>query len=114
MASGRPGTAAEAHDLFPLIDVEGVVGAAICVSALAVGAELIATNENETRFPPLSIADFDSAQFAAPRRGEPYLDEPEAKPFWAACREHKLTAQRCSSCKRIFGFPPQALCPYPI
>jgi uncharacterized OB-fold protein len=48
----------------------------------------------------------------APRRGEPYLDEPEAKPFWAACREHKLTAQRCSSCKRIFGFPPQALCPH--
>jgi uncharacterized protein len=48
----------------------------------------------------------------APRRGEPYLNEPEAKPFWAACREHKLTAQRCSSCKRIFGFPPQALCPH--
>jgi uncharacterized OB-fold protein len=48
----------------------------------------------------------------ATRRGEPYLDEPEAKPFWANLREHKLTQQRCSSCKKMFGFPPQALCPH--
>lgn len=48
----------------------------------------------------------------ATRRGQPYLDEPEAKPFWAALREHRLTAQRCSSCEKIFGFPPQALCPH--
>ena len=48
----------------------------------------------------------------ATRRGQPYLDEPEAKPFWANLREHKLTEQRCSSCKNMFGFPPQALCPH--
>ena len=47
----------------------------------------------------------------ATRRGQPFLDEPEAKPFWAALKEHRLTAQRCSVCKRIFNFPPQAHCP---
>jgi len=48
----------------------------------------------------------------ATRRGEPYLDEPEAKPFWANLREHKLTGQRCSACKRMFGYPPQSHCPH--
>ncbi|MBI2363406.1 MAG: Zn-ribbon domain-containing OB-fold protein [Deltaproteobacteria bacterium] len=48
----------------------------------------------------------------AARRGQPFLDEPEAKPFWASLREHRLTAQRCSSCKKIFNFPPQARCPH--
>jgi uncharacterized OB-fold protein len=48
----------------------------------------------------------------ATRRGQPYLEEPEAKSFWANLREHKLTQQRCSSCKKMFGFPPQALCPH--
>ena len=48
----------------------------------------------------------------ASRRGQPYLEEPEAKPFWANLREHKLTAQRCSSCNKIFGFPPQSHCPH--
>ena len=48
----------------------------------------------------------------ATRKGQPFLDEPEAKPFWANLREHKLTAQRCASCKKVFGFPPQAFCPH--
>jgi uncharacterized OB-fold protein len=48
----------------------------------------------------------------ATRRGQPYLEEPEAKPFWANLQQHKLTQQRCSSCKKMFGFPPQALCPH--
>jgi hypothetical protein len=44
----------------------------------------------------------------APRH-EPFLEEIEAKPFWANLKEHRLTAQRCSSCSQ-FRFPPQALC----
>ena len=48
----------------------------------------------------------------ASRRGQPYLEEPEAKPFWANLREHKLTAQRCASCNKIFGYPPQSHCPH--
>ncbi len=46
---------------------------------------------------------------AAPRN-QPFLEEIEAKPFWANLKEHRLTAQRCSSCSH-FRFPPQALCP---
>jgi uncharacterized OB-fold protein len=42
---------------------------------------------------------------------EPFLEEIEAKPFWANLKEHKLTAQRCSACGNFFSFPPQALCP---
>jgi len=48
----------------------------------------------------------------AAARVEPFLAELEAKPFWGNLREHKLTAQRCSSCGSFFSFPPQALCPH--
>lgn len=45
------------------------------------------------------------------RRVKPFLDELEAKPFWANLREHKLTAQRCKACGKFFTFPPQGSCP---
>lgn len=44
-------------------------------------------------------------------RNQPFLEEIEAKPFWASLKEHQLTAQRCSACGSYFRFPPQALCP---
>jgi uncharacterized protein len=31
-------------------------------------------------------------------------------PFWEACRQHELRAQRCASCGR-FRWPPQGFCP---
>jgi uncharacterized OB-fold protein len=43
---------------------------------------------------------------------EPFLQEIEAKPFWAALREHRLIAQRCNACGRFFSFPPQGSCPH--
>lgn len=46
------------------------------------------------------------------RRVRPFLEELEAKPFWANLREHKLTAQRCKACGRYFTFPPQGSCPH--
>jgi uncharacterized OB-fold protein len=48
----------------------------------------------------------------AVRQVRPFLEELEAKPFWANLREHKLTAQRCNACGKFFTFPPQALCPH--
>ncbi|MFQ5988193.1 MAG: Zn-ribbon domain-containing OB-fold protein, partial [Dehalococcoidia bacterium] len=45
---------------------------------------------------------------AAPRN-QPFLEEIEARPFWANLKEHRLTVQRCSECSR-FRHPPQALC----
>ena len=47
----------------------------------------------------------------AVRRVEPFLQEPEAKPFWASLSEHKLTAQRCRACGKLFSYPPQGSCP---
>ena len=44
-------------------------------------------------------------------RNHPFLEEIEAKPFWANLREHQLTVQRCSACRIFFRFPPQAHCP---
>ena len=38
---------------------------------------------------------------------KPFLQELEAKPFWANLREHKLTAQQCNSCGKFFTYPPQ-------
>ena len=46
------------------------------------------------------------------RQVKPFLEELEAKPFWAKLREHKLTAQRCTSCGKYFSYPPQASCPH--
>ena len=34
----------------------------------------------------------------------------DTQPFWDACREHELRAQRCTSCGR-FRWPPQGFCP---
>ena len=48
----------------------------------------------------------------AVRQVRPFLEELEAKPFWANLREHKLTAQRCKACGKFFTFPPQASCPH--
>ncbi len=45
-------------------------------------------------------------------KNQPFLEEIEAKPFWANLREHRLTAQRCTACGKFFSFPPQALCPH--
>lgn len=45
-------------------------------------------------------------------KDRPFLEEPEAKPFWANLKEHKLTCQRCSACGKFFGFPPQLVCPH--
>jgi uncharacterized protein len=46
------------------------------------------------------------------RKVEPFLEELEAKPFWANLRQHKLTAQRCKACGKFFTFPPQGACPH--
>lgn len=46
------------------------------------------------------------------RKVRPFLEELEAKPFWANLREHKLMAQRCNSCGKFFSFPPQGSCPH--
>ena len=48
----------------------------------------------------------------AVRQVRPFLEELEAKPFWANLREHKLTAQRCKACNKFFTFPPQGACPH--
>jgi uncharacterized OB-fold protein len=48
----------------------------------------------------------------AVRQVRPFLEEPEAKPFWINLREHKLTAQRCKGCDQFFSFPPQGSCPH--
>ena len=42
---------------------------------------------------PLPIADLDS------------------QPFWARCKAHELSAQRCGDCRK-FRWPPQAFCPH--
>jgi len=34
----------------------------------------------------------------------------DTQPFWDACREHELRAQRCSKCGS-FRWPPRQLCP---
>jgi uncharacterized OB-fold protein len=47
----------------------------------------------------------------AVRKVELFLQEPEAKPFWANLSEHKLTAQRCGACGKLFSYPPQGSCP---
>jgi uncharacterized OB-fold protein len=48
----------------------------------------------------------------AVRQVRPFLEELEAKPFWANLREHKLTAQHCKACGKFFTFPPQGSCPH--
>lgn len=35
--------------------------------------------------------------------------DPDTAPFWEACREHRLVAQRCDACG-AFRFPPSPLC----
>ena len=47
----------------------------------------------------------------AVRKVEPFLQEPEAKPFWGSLSEHKLTAQRCRACGKFYSYPPQGSCP---
>ena len=34
----------------------------------------------------------------------------DTRPFWDACREHELRAQRCPACG-TFRWPPQGVCP---
>jgi uncharacterized OB-fold protein len=36
--------------------------------------------------------------------------EPEAAPFWASLREHRMRVQRCEDCGESY-FPPSARCP---
>jgi uncharacterized protein len=40
----------------------------------------------------------------------PKLDDPVQGPFWAACREHRLTAQKCGNCGALV-FPGLEICP---
>lgn len=35
----------------------------------------------------------------------------DSAPFWEACREHRLTAQKCASCGH-FRWPSAAVCPH--
>ena len=48
----------------------------------------------------------------AVRSVRPFLEELEAKPFWSALKEHRLTAQRCKACGKFFTYPPQGSCPH--
>ena len=38
------------------------------------------------------------------------IPDHDTQPFWDACKEHELRAQRCTSCGR-FRWPPRAFCP---
>lgn len=40
----------------------------------------------------------------------PKLDDPVQGPFWAAAREHRLTAQKCGNCGALV-FPGLEICP---
>ena len=40
----------------------------------------------------------------------PRLDDPVQGPFWAAAREHRLTAQKCGHCGTLV-FPGLEICP---
>ena len=37
------------------------------------------------------------------------VPDADSAPFWAACKEHRLVAQRCLDCSR-WRWPPQAFC----
>lgn len=40
----------------------------------------------------------------------PDVEEPVAKPYWDAAREHKLVMQHCHQCGHV-RWPPRSLCP---
>ena len=40
----------------------------------------------------------------------PKLDDPDQGPFWAAAREHRLIAQRCTNCGAL-RYPALQICP---
>lgn len=40
----------------------------------------------------------------------PRMDDPDMGPFWAAAREHRLTAQKCTNCEAL-RFPALPICP---
>ncbi|HEX7164883.1 MAG TPA: Zn-ribbon domain-containing OB-fold protein [Trebonia sp.] len=40
----------------------------------------------------------------------PRLDDPDQGPFWAAAREHRLTAQKCTNCGAL-RYPALQICP---
>jgi uncharacterized OB-fold protein len=37
------------------------------------------------------------------------IPDPDTKPYWEACREHRLVVQSCSSCGAL-RFPPSPVC----
>jgi uncharacterized OB-fold protein len=37
---------------------------------------------------------------------------PGRQAVWASLSEHKLTAQRCGACSKLFSYPPQGSCPH--
>jgi uncharacterized OB-fold protein len=39
----------------------------------------------------------------------PDIDDPAMRPFWAATREHRLTAPKCRACGRL-RWPPTPIC----
>lgn len=43
--------------------------------------------------------------------GKPPLPNVETEPFWAACREHRLSIQQCADCGR-FRWYPRPMCPF--
>ncbi len=45
---------------------------------------------------------------AETKRPSPVPD-PDSAPYWEACREHRLTAQRCAGCG-CFRWPPTGVC----
>lgn len=50
-----------------------------------------------------------AAAFAAPRPAP--VPDTDSAPFWVACREHRLVAQRCAGCDR-WRWPPAGVCPH--
>lgn len=38
------------------------------------------------------------------------VPDADSAPFWEACREHRLTVQRCAGCGRL-RWPPAGVCP---
>lgn len=63
----------------------------------------------ETASPRQPVAATTSRDTMVAVRPTPLADD-QSKPFWDACAERRLVAQRCSHCGR-WRFPPRPTCP---